>query len=90
MQTQYFTCPPVPQAAYAPVQYPITLPWQCTPVWGQGAEAQAAPPPPTRIGCGTIATVCNPTHMHCTGGGVAQQAAAPPPTQIGCGTFATV
>ncbi|MBD8689731.1 hypothetical protein, partial [Rhizobium sp. CFBP 13644] len=37
------------------------------------AAAQAAVTPATSVGCGTLATVCNPTHMHCTGPGTAPQ-----------------
>ncbi|MBN1204733.1 MAG: hypothetical protein JXB05_07395 [Myxococcaceae bacterium] len=84
----YFTFTPVcapagaaaPQATFTPVNCNITLATLCTPVCGQQAAAapQAAANPPTRIGCGTLPTICNPTFMHCTTNvAAAPQAAAP-------------
>ncbi|WP_162238094.1 hypothetical protein, partial [Rhizobium sp. Leaf311] len=63
-QPQNLTFTPICQITNVPVICSTGLPVVCN---GAAAQTQATVTPATSIGCGTFATICNPTHMHCTG-----------------------
>ncbi|MCI9865755.1 hypothetical protein RHIZ_07355 [Rhizobium skierniewicense] len=69
-QQQNVTLTPVCQITNITPVCSTGIPFVCN---GAAAAQQATVTPATSIGCGTLATICNPTHMHCTGPGTATQ-----------------
>ena len=69
-QQQNVTLTPVCQITNITPVCSTGIPFVCN---GAAAAQQAPVTPATSIGCGTLATICNPTHMHCTGPGTAPQ-----------------